>query len=282
VTTTLLLGGSGQLGSALLQHLDDVVALTRAEVDLATLTPDIAAALLKDSRATVIINCAAWTAVDAAEEAEKEATAVNGTSVGLLAEAADHDGVPFVTFSSDYVFDGTSNRPYHERDTPNPISAYGRSKLVGEEAALRYPRSLVIRTSGVQSATHPCFVKTILELAQERDVLRVVDDQTSRPTFADDLAAATRQVLDVGINGLIHIANDGQASWFELASETLRIAGNSTRIVPVPSAEFPTRAERPKYSVLDTSKAIEAGVDPLPSWRVSLTSTVESIVSMHS
>ena len=278
MTTTLLLGASGQLGSAFLRRLDDVVAPNRSEVDLETLTRDTASNLLKDSRAAVIINCAAWTAVDAAEEAEKEIRAINGTSVGLLADVANHAGVPFVTFSTDYVFDGSADRPYRESDPPNPINAYGRSKLIGEDAALQFPRSIVIRTSWIQSATHPCFVRKMLELAQNQDELKVVDDQIGRPTFADDLAAATLQALEVGINGLVHVANEGQATWFELASEALSVAEYETKVVPVPTREYPTQATRPKYSVLDTSRVKAAGVGSLPSWRATLEETVESIL----
>lgn len=277
--TALLLGASGQLGTALNHRIGDAFAPTRAEVDLATLTRESGRDLIDSVGPDVVINCAAWTAVDGAEDAEEEATAINGTAVGLLAEMADHAGIPFVTFSTDYVFDGTSQRPYREDDETGPINAYGRSKLAGENGALGYSRSLVIRTSWVQSRTHTCFIRTMLQLATERDELRVVDDQVGRPTFADDLAETTLEALSNGVSGLLHVANEGTASWFELTSETLAIAGSRTRVVPVSSVEFPTPAERPKYSVLDTSRMAQKGLDPLPRWQDSLLSAVESIIA---
>lgn len=281
MTAALLIGASGQLGSAFARRIDDVVAPTRAEVDLAQITPDSAASLVESISPDTVINCAAWTAVDAAETAEHEANAVNGTPVGILADVAASRGIAFVTFSTDYVFDGTSYRPYREDDPPNPVNAYGRSKLIGEELALRHPGSLVIRTSWVQSGTHPCFIRKMVELAQERDTLRVVDDQTGRPTFADDLAEATIIALDLGVTGLVHAANSGVASWHELAEKTIELAGLDTEVVPVPSSEFETQAERPLNSVLDLSRMSELGIPELPSWQDTLQKTIPTIMSMY-
>lgn len=279
--TTLLLGASGQLGSAFVRLIDDVVAPTHEEFDLETLTPDKGSELVESVEPDILINCAAWTAVDPAEDHEVEATKVNGTAVGLLAETADRVGIPFVTFSTDYVFDGSSSRPYRETDVPNPVNAYGRSKLAGEKAALKYPGSLVIRTSWVQSGTHPCFVRTMVELARDRDELKVVNDQIGRPTFVEDLAAATITALELGVTGLLHVANAGKASWYEVAVETLRYAGLNTRILPVSSAEFETLAKRPMNSVLDTSRMLDLGIPSLPDWQASLRPAVTSIMQMY-
>lgn len=281
MTTSLLIGASGQLGSALARRLVNAVTPTRAELDLARIRPDSLAALLDTTEPDVVINCAAWTAVDAAETAEDEAILVNGAAVGTLAEAADERRIPFVTFSTDYVFDGTSLRPYTEADPPSPLNAYGRSKLIGEELALRHPGSLVIRTSWVQSATHPCFIRKMVELARDRDVLRVVADQVGRPTFADDLADATLAALDIGVTGLLHVANSGEASWHDLAVETLELAGVEVEVVPVPSSEYETPAERPLNSVLDSSRMTDLGIPRLPTWQSSLRGAVATIMRSY-
>lgn len=281
MSNTLVLGASGQLGTAVARHIEDAMTPGRAEVDLATLTAGSARGLVESLSPDAVISCAAWTAVDAAEESEDDATAVNGTAVGHLAAAADRAGIPFVTFSTDYVFAGTSQRPYREDDPTSPVNAYGRSKLAGERMALQYPRSLVIRTSWVQSDTHPCFVRKMLDLAAERDELRVVDDQIGRPTFAVDLARATIEALELGASGLLHVANTGEASWYELASETLEIAGSQTKIVPVPSTEYETPAQRPGYSVLDTTRMLKLGMSALPPWQTTLRTSVQSIMQMY-
>jgi dTDP-4-dehydrorhamnose reductase len=229
----------------------------------------------------VVINCAAWTAVDAAEIAEDEAGLVNGAAVGILAEAADKRGIPFVTFSTDYVFDGKQRRAYREDDPPNPVNAYGRSKLVGEDLAMLHPRSLVVRTSWVQSGTHPCFIRKMIELGRERDLLRVVDDQTGRPTFVDDLAEATLVAIDLGATGLVHIANQGEATWYQLAEETLAVAGIDVEITPVSSSEFETPSVRPLNSVLDLTRMSELGIPALPHWQTALRSAVATIMTMY-
>lgn len=279
--TTILLGASGQLGTALARRLEDVTTPTRAEVDLGRVTRDSIARLIDSVGPAAVINCAAWTAVDAAETAEREATAVNGIAVGLLAEAADERGIPFVTYSTDYVFDGAFDRPYREDDTPNPVNAYGRSKLVGEERALRHERSLVIRTSWVQSGTHPCFIRKMVELSRERGPMRVVDDQVGRPTFTEDLADATMAALRLGITGLVHVANSGVASWYELARETVALAGGDSQVEAIPSAEFQTAAERPSNSVLDLGRMEQLGIPALPSWETSLKRAVATIMTMY-
>jgi len=281
VTATLLLGASGQLGSAFGRKVEGVVSPGRGDLDLAHITPESVLEVMDSVEPDVIINCAAWTAVDAAEMAEEEANLVNGAAVGVLAAAADQRSIPFVTFSTDYVFDGSSGRAYREEDPPNPINAYGRSKLLGEELALRHPLSLVIRTSWVQSGTHSCFIRKMIELAGERDALRVVDDQIGRPTFADDLADATITALDLDVRGLVHMANSGEASWYELAKETLELAGMATHVEPIPSSEFEIPAPRPHNSVLDLKRMSDLGIPELPSWQATLADTIPTIMKMY-
>jgi dTDP-4-dehydrorhamnose reductase len=274
----LLLGATGQLGSAFRTLLgDSALPLGRNQLDLAD-TDGIRSAL-SAYRPEVIVNCAAYTAVDRAEDEEELALRVNALAVGELARFAAEHGIPFVTFSTDYVFDGSATRPYVEGDPPRPLSVYGRTKLAGEQRALQYPGSLVVRTSWVISGTHPNFVATILHKAREGP-LRVVDDQLGSPSVAADLAAATRQAMASGVSGLLHLVNQGPASRFELARAALELAGLDPQLVePCPSTEYPTKAPRPLYSVLGSERVGHLGLAPLPHWRQSLPMVVESLAS---
>jgi dTDP-4-dehydrorhamnose reductase len=271
--TLLITGGSGQLGSAVHRLLPDAAAPTRREVDLAR--PEDVSAALARFRPGGIINCAAYTAVDRAEQEEAPATAINGTSVGAMAGYAAAAGIPFVTFSTDYVFDGSATEPYVESSPIAPLNAYGRSKAAGERAALEaYPGSLVIRTSWLVSATHPNFVATMLRLAR-RQPLRVVDDQVGCPTMADDLAAGAIEAMKAGVTGILHITNRGTATWFELARTAVEVAGlDPSRVTACTTADYPTPARRPRYSVLGSERRSSLGLQPLPHWRASLPSIV--------
>ncbi len=244
---TLLLGGSGQVGTALKAALDDVIAPSRSELDLATADLDSVHRLVAEIRPEVVVNCAAYTAVDRAEDETTLAEIVNGRAVGILAEIAARAGIPLVTFSTDYVFDGSADSPYLESSVTNPLNAYGRSKLLGEELALlSNPRTLIIRTSWVISRTHPNFVSTMLRLAREGREIKVVDDQRGCPTVADHLAVATIEALHRDATGLLHITNQGDTSWFHLAVAAITAAGLDPALVdPCPTSEYPTKAARP-------------------------------------
>jgi dTDP-4-dehydrorhamnose reductase len=224
----------------------------------------------------MIVNCAAYTAVDRAEQEEAIATVINGAAVGVMAEYAALARIPIVTYSTDYVFPGTSEKSYLESDATAPVNAYGRSKLAGEQLALSsYPGALVIRTSWVISGTHPNFVATMLRLASEQEELNVVDDQMGCPTIASDLAAATAQALSVGASGVVHLTNQGATTWFHLARAAVNLAGrDSNKIRPCTTAEFPTPAARPAFSVLGSERREPLGIDALPHWRSSLPSVV--------
>lgn len=271
---TLLLGGSGQVGTALRAVLDQVVAPGRAELDLAIAGFEDIHRLVDETRPDVIVNCAAYTAVDRAEAEADLADEINGHKVGTLAEVAAGAGIPLVTYSTDYVFDGHADSPYLESSATNPINAYGRSKLLGEELALlANPRTLVIRTSWVVSRTHPNFVSTMLRLAREGREIRVVDDQRGSPTLADHLATATREALDRAATGLLHITNQGDTTWFDLALAAITDAGLDPALVsPCPTSEYPTEAARPAYSVLGSERSDELGMTALPPWREALSS----------
>jgi dTDP-4-dehydrorhamnose reductase len=275
--TVLVTGGTGQLGTAFRALLGDAVFPSRAELDLAR--PGSLASTLDAVGPRAIINCAAYTAVDRAESEEELATTVNGESVGVMAAWAADRAVPFVTYSTDYVFDGRGDRPYVESDPTDPVNAYGRSKLAGETAALEHPTSLVIRTSWVISGTHPNFVATMVRLVQERD-LRVVDDQRGCPTIVDDLARATIAALGHGAAGLLHITNAGETTWFELARAAVAEAGFDPGLISACGTEdYPTPARRPAYSVLGSERREELGIPPMPHWRMSLPAVVAALTA---
>jgi dTDP-4-dehydrorhamnose reductase len=273
----VVLGAAGQLGTAFMRRLPHATALTRSELDLAHATPEDVADVLAGAR--IVINCAAYTAVDRAESEEGIATAVNGTAVGRLAEVTATMGVPFVTFSTDYVFAGTGTRPYLESDPTDPVNAYGRSKLAGERAALAAnPRCLVIRTSWVVSGTHPNFIATMLRLAGDGKALRVVDDQQGRPTMVDDLAPATLDALAEDVTGVLHLTNQGETTWYTFARAALAEAGLDVELIsPCTTAEYPTAAVRPAYSVLGSEVVERVGLTPLPPWHESLPNVVEGL-----
>ena len=274
MTNIVVTGAAGQLGTAMRAGIGAATFLTHDQLDLGE--PDGMRAVLDELTPEILINCAAYTAVDRAQEQESMATRINGTAVAEMAEYCQVSGARFVTFSTDYVFDGVSDVPWLESDLTNPINAYGRSKLVGEISTLA-ARGLVIRTSWLVSGTHPNFIATMLRLGQERD-LRVVDDQSGCPTMADDLVAATLQAIDAGATGVLHCANEGPTTWFEFARAALSCAGlDPGRVVPCATAEFPTPAPRPAYSVLGSERRHSLGVDDLPSWMDSLPRVVEQL-----
>lgn len=274
----LLTGGTGQVGTALrplLRSFGDVRAPGRDDLDLDD--PSSIAPLLDRLEPSVIVNAGAWTAVDDAEADEAAATRANGESVGEMASwAADHRSW-LVTLSTDYVFDGQGDQPLDEDHPTDPINAYGRSKLVGEEAAIASGSALVVRTSWVVSGTHDNFVSTMLDLLDRGVDPRVVDDQTGSPTAAVDLAAAILPLVTTRPTGMLHLANSGTTTWFGLAREAARLAGHDPeRVTPCTSAEFPTPASRPAWSVLGSTRRSELGLGALRPWQDALVDVVEA------
>ena len=272
-------GVSGQLGNAFRERLGDGAHyLARSDLDLAD--PASIGPTLEELSPTVVINCAAYTAVDAAEDDEETARLVNATAVEELAGATARLGARLVTFSTDYVFDGTKADPYLETDDTNPINAYGRTKLEGERLALAgNPDALVIRTSWVLSGTHPNFAATMLRLIAAGSVT-VVDDQIGHPTLVEDLAAGTLAAIDADASGVLHLANAGTTSWFGLAREVADLAGlDVERVQPVSASEYPTAAQRPANSVLESVRLDGLGLDPLPDYHDSLRRAVARLRS---
>jgi dTDP-4-dehydrorhamnose reductase len=271
----LITGGTGQLGTAFRTLWPDAYYPTSRELDLAK--PDSVYGLLRRVAPDLIVNCAAYTKVDDAEQEEDLAAAINGFAVGEMARYADDHGIPFVTFSTDYVFSGTSSRPYVESDPTDPINAYGRTKALGEMAALRYEGTLLIRTSWVISDTHSNFVATMLRLIPERQ-LTVVNDQRGCPTIAADLAAGTTRCLEAQIRGIIHLANPPETTWFDLARRIAQLAGlDPERISPCSTGDYPLPARRPAYSVLGSERLPRLGIAGLPSWELRLPALVAAL-----
>ena len=275
----LVTGESGQLGTAFKNLLPEALYPTLEDFDLTDVNA-IAPALAR-MKPEAIINCAAYTAVDRAEEEEALADLLNATAVGALAAYAASAQIPFVTYSTDYVFPGTADTPYLESTPTDPVNAYGRSKRKGELLALEYSQALVIRTSWLISGTNPNFVATILRPAASRDSLRVVDDQRGCPTVAADLAAATLDAIDAGARGLLHLTNQGDTTWFQLARHAVELAGlDYTKLSPCTTDEYPVPAPRPAYSVLGSERLSELDLDPLPPWQDSLAPVVSSLVEL--
>lgn len=284
----LIAGGHGQVGQALARAAwPDGVRLhrpARTELDLTD------AAALSDAFARTpfraVINAAAFTAVDAAETHRDEAFRANADIPARLAEATRTAGAPLIHLSTDCVFDGTLDRPYAEDDAPHPISVYGASKLAGEQAVLSgNPRGVVVRTAWVVSARGRNFVHTILAAASGRSELEVVADRFGSPTSADDLASALATVTFAMIadpaapTGVYHCVNAGEANWAELAAETLRLAGSTTVVRPVPASARSEAAARPANSRLSCERLARDHGIRMRDWRVAVADIVAELQS---
>ena len=266
---TVILGAGGMLGRALGREFPEAERFTRAALDI-TDGAALRAALAPDTR--LVLNAAADTRVDAAES-DPHHVLVNAVAVGALAAHCRRLDATLVHVSTDYVFSGKGIRPYREDDPVDPVNAYGRGKLMGERRAFEEGQEvLVVRSSSVFGMGGANFVDTILKRVEggARD-LSIVNDQIARPTFAVDLAAAMRRLVDKRVTGVVHFANAGDATWFELASEALAREGRADVLVrPVPTSEFPRPARRPPWSVLDTA-LYERLTGAVPrSWREAL------------
>ena len=259
----LVTGAGGQVGHDLVEVCatagDEVVAVGRAELDV-TVRSDVAA-VVAAARPDVVMHCAAWTAVDACEGDPDKAFAVNADAVRWVREASELVGAHLLTISTDYVFDGTLDRPYHERDTPNPRSVYGRAKLAGEGEA--GPAATVVRTSWVCGAHGSNMVRTVLHLAAEHDTLAFVDDQRGCPTFTSDLAPMLRRLALERRAGIHHVTNQGAVSWYEFVRSIVSAIGKDPAMVrPIRTVDLepPRPAERPANGVLDNAVLREVGL----------------------
>ena len=276
----LLAGRNGQVGYELeraLAPLGEVIALDRARLDLS----DAAAIrqVVRDARPEVIVNAAAYTAVDRAESESALASAVNGVAPGIFAEEARRCGALLVHYSTDYVFDGEKKKPYVEDDAASPINAYGKTKLEGERAIQASGcRHLILRTSWVYGPRGHNFLRTVLRLARERSELRMVDDQIGAPTSSAAIALATVEMLGrAGPEGLFHMTASGETSWRGFAEAIVTSNHLQVRVAGIPSQEYPTPARRPRNSRLDNGKLKSAYGLTLGSWEHQLDEVVAQV-----
>lgn len=290
----LLIGKDGQIGWELqreLKGLGEITATGKQELDLCD--TDRIRQTVRDIRPDLIINAAAYTAVDKAEKEPDLAMAINGTAPGILAEEAKKIGSTLIHYSTDYVFDGNKTTgAYREEDAPNPLSVYGRTKLMGEQAIVRQEiPHLILRTSGVYGSRGKNFLLTILRLANERKELRIVNDQVSAPTWCRTIAQATRRMIDSlsapaernfsenmnKVSGIYQLSCGGETSWYGFAKAILDHSKGAehTKIIPIPTSEYPTPARRPARSVLSNAKIDRVLGIKMPLWDEALKQCLE-------
>lgn len=287
----LVTGRAGQVATALAEQASgrpDIELLFAARPDLDLADEQSIRAAVRAASPDAIVSAAAYTAVDQAEQDVDMAERVNGVAPGVLGEEADRAGIPIIHLSTDYVFDGQSPRPYREEDPVGPINAYGRTKLMGEEALrAATPRHLILRTAWVYSAHGRNFVRTMLSLARDRDELRVVADQIGNPTAADDIAMALLTILarwrtGENVYGTFHLAGEGATSWAGLARHVLNVSreagGPWAKVEEIGTADWPTAAQRPGFSILDSSRFREIFGFHADHWRNASAAVVRQIL----
>ena len=289
----LVTGANGQLGkeikqiSSLYPHFE-FVFLSKEDMPIHNF--EIVRAYLKVYKPSYLVNCAAYTAVDRAEQEKDLAMQVNGEAPGVLAAICNENDCRFIHISTDYVFDGTAAEPYKEDAITNPQSVYGLSKLEGEKQALQFnPNAIIIRTSWVYSEFGKNFVKTMMKLMREKDEINVVSDQLGSPTYAADLAEVIMKIIQklhmnassvMTPGGIYHFSNDGIISWYDFAVEIKKMIGSDCKVNPIPTSAYPTPAKRPGYSVLDKTKIQNQFGIRLKDWKNSLAVCVEKIKTL--
>lgn len=282
----LVTGVTGQLGNELIRALPSrghTVTGTARELHGLPILPDVSYAALdltdtrqirtvfEQARPDAVMHCAAYTAVDAAEEEPQLCRLTNGTATEEIAKLCGEHSVPLLYTSTEYVFDGSGTKPFRPEDTPAPLNVYGASKYAGELAVARFaPKHFIVRISWTYAKNGTNFVNTMLSLAETRDTIRVVTDQIGSPTYIPDLVPLFADMIESTRYGTYHAASTGFCSRYELACEIFRLAGLSVTVLPTDSTGFPVRATRPKNCRMDTAKLAENGFSPLPSWQNGL------------
>jgi dTDP-4-dehydrorhamnose reductase len=274
----LIIGGYGMLAQAFIRNLSarglKAVTVDRDTCDITQ--PEAVRAVFARHRPTLVLNCAAHTAVDLCEEQQEFANAINGHAVGTIAKAAGEHGTYLVHFSTDFVFDGKGTKPYRTDEPVGPLSAYGRSKLLGEQMLQQNApaRWIIARTAWLYGRNGPNFPRTMVERGRANQPLKVVNDQVGSPTYTEDLAAATLELIDRDATGIWHLTNSGQTSWYEFAKAALEEFGVKADVGQTTSAEWfkirPKSAIRPSYSVLDTEPFAKKVGRPMRPWREAL------------
>lgn len=274
----LVTGAAGMLARDLVPCLQkkghEVLAPPENDLDITHI--DAIRRWTGSSKPETLINCAAYTKVDLAEREEHLASIINGVAVHNLCLVCQEAGIPLVHFSTDYVFDGTKNGQYAIYDPPNPINAYGRTKLLGEKYVLwLLNRFYLVRTSWLFGVHGPNFIETMLKLAQKQKQVSVVNDQRGCPTWTGHLSEAVVSLIESGHYGVYHATNSGPTTWFEYAREIFRLAGTGTEVLPITSDQFPTAAARPNNSVLDPFPLPEVIGREMPTWQNALQQYME-------
>ena len=270
----LVTGGAGQLAYALRLIWAEQELVIPAESELDLSRPDSIQSTVSIVKPDVLLNCAAFTQVDRCESEATLAQLINATAVGWLAEACETQGAMLIQVSTDYVFDGSGTRPYREDDPSNPTSVYGRTKLEGERQAARCSRHLIARTSWLYDAWGKNFLNTMLNAANQGRALRVVDDQRGAPTTCRALARQLKVATEQQWRGLIHTTCQGETTWHGFAKAIFEAKGMTVDLSPCSTAEYPTPATRPAYSVLDGSRRAALGADLMPHWHEALLEVV--------
>ena len=279
----LITGCNGQLGNEMQLQAAKNTQYNYFFTDVAELditNRDAVVSFVKDNEIDCIVNCAAYTAVDKAEENEELANLLNNIAPGYLAEAVETRGGALIQISTDYVFDGTAHIPYKETESTCPNSVYGRTKLAGEQNAQAHCKNtVIIRTAWLYSTFGNNFVKTMIRLGKEKEQLGVIFDQIGTPTYAGDLADAIMTVINKGIvPGVYHFSNEGTISWYDFTKAIHRIAGiKNCKVNPLHTEEYPTPAARPHYSVLDKTKIKQTYGIEVPYWEDSLAECIAKL-----
>lgn len=280
----LVTGANGQLGQSILEQSKNYKEIecffvTRNELDITN--EELINHYFEDKSFDFVVNCAAYTAVDKAEDDQENAYLVNAKATEFLAKITKQKGIPFIHISTDYVFDGTEAIPRLETDQTNPIGVYGQTKLDGENLALENnPKTIILRTAWVYSRFGNNFVKTMLRLFNDKDSISVVSDQIGSPTNAIDLADAILTIIskDDLTYGIFNYSNEGKCSWFEFAQKIKEFSNSTIEINPVPTSAYPTKAKRPAYSLLDKSKIKEVYQLDILTWEDSLKEELKHLI----
>lgn len=288
--TILVTGANGQLGNSLRRIANSYPAYSFLFTDVDTLDicdSSSVISFVKDNQVDYILNCAAYTAVDKAEDNEEICGRINRDAVRNLGLAASQNGAKVIHVSTDYVFDGTNHIPYVETDETCPVSVYGRTKLAGEEALIDVcPDSVIIRTAWLYSEFGSNFVKTVLKLGAEREEVRFIFDQIGTPTYAGDLANAMMTIVEEAekggfVPGIYHFSNEGVCSWYDFTVTILHLAGISCRVIPIETGDYPSRATRPHYSVLNKGKIKKTYGVVIPHWEESLRTCLHNSIEKN-
>lgn len=288
IKTIWITGSKGQLGTELQLQQEKLINTRFLFTDIEELDLTDREAVIRfaqEEKPTIIINCAAYTAVDKAEEEPDKAFLLNRDVPAYLAKAAENVNAILIHISTDYVFDGTASSPIKETDATNPQSVYGRSKLAGEQAVMKNPENLVVRTAWLYSAHGHNFLKTMLRLGKEREEIGVVSDQLGSPTSAADLADALLEISNQIINGkkdaggIYHYSNEGMCSWYDFAKAIMEIANLDCRVNPITTEQYPAPAKRPQYSVFNKEKIKKTFGILIPDWDDSAKKLIDQLIT---